>query len=79
MLLLILIVIIGTILWKTGNAKMKKTLVFTVMGLSFIALMHTALQFNISQKSSVTVQSEGVTEGDINNHKHEKQQQQNVP
>lgn len=74
MLLFILVVIMVVILWKTGNAKMRKMIACTAMGLTFVAIVHTALQYNTSQNSSVKVKSEGVIERDINDYKHENQQ-----
>ncbi|WCF05952.1 hypothetical protein NDS46_16390 [Paenibacillus thiaminolyticus] len=73
-MLFIILSVIGIILWKTGNAKMRRAIAYTAMGLATAAFLYTASQFNTSQNNSVVVQSEGVIEGDINDHKHEKQQ-----
>lgn len=73
MLFWILVVLAGAIFWKSGSAKTKKAIVYTVAGLALVTFVHTAIQFNTWQNSSVLIQSESVSEGDMSDHKHEKQ------
>ena len=72
MIIIILLVVLGMFLAKE-YPKLRKGITYAALGLAVITVLHIGFNLTTS-KSTVSLQSENVVVGDMNNHHHEKQQ-----